>query len=83
MTTRQLNADIKKLAKKNIIYSGGNFNQEAHNEISNEIKRLYYADDKFEYMSKNSALILFKLNLRYRIIALHQFGGQIDITKLI
>ena len=48
-------------------------------ERNTEFKRLYFADKEFEAMNKESIKIMFRLNLRYRIIPFHAFGLFINI----
>lgn len=80
MTTRELNRDIARLARDSK-YTDKNLDRLAEHEqnMKKEIDRLYHADEKFEYMSKRSVLILIRLNLRYRAIAFHHFGGKIEL----
>lgn len=78
MTTQELNRDVKRLvATVNKYDASGTYNEETHNLICKGLKRLYYADDSFEYMNKNSVLAMIRLNGRFRVIALHQFGINI------
>lgn len=51
--------------------------------LFDEFERLYNADSEFKYMNLQSVKIMLRLNLRYRIIALHQFGLSININDLI
>lgn len=73
MTKQELNRDIKRLAN--------NHHNMEEADVKNEIKRLYYADSTFEYMNLNSIKMLLRLNLRYRVIALHVFGLHIDLPN--
>ena len=80
MTKQELNRDIKRLA--GFVRSLDNINEmpeKSEKYIKDEIRRLYYADDKFEYMSKESVLRLLRMNLRFRSVALHHFGLRMDI----
>ncbi|MEX0594967.1 MAG: hypothetical protein WD512_00580 [Candidatus Paceibacterota bacterium] len=85
MTNRQLNRDVKRLLKahreRRREFQKGNVDKgwEIEKEIQSEIRRLYYADTKLEYISKNNLLIMLRLNLRYRAITLHHFGNAIDL----
>jgi len=89
MTTAELNRDVKRLAKKSIQYSkdygkfDNAYNTRVEIEIKKELDRLYYCDKDFKYMSKKSVLILFRLNLSYRSITLHNFGTYIELKDLI
>lgn len=76
MTKQELNRDIKRLAKQ--------FGTEKENtpEFEKEFKRLYFADREFTYMNKDSVLIMLRINLRHRFIALHQFGINITINGI-
>lgn len=82
MNTRELNRDVKKLSselyrlsfedsKKYFDYVAG--------EGSTEFKRLYYADDTLNSLTKDNILRMFRMNLRHRFIAFHQFGLNIKI----
>lgn len=81
MTTAELNRDIKRLVKleQNVSakYDTKEYDQ-AVNELKKEYVRLYYADDKFEYMNVQSIKIMLRMNLRYRFVALHTFGLFIE-----
>jgi hypothetical protein len=41
--------------------------------------RIYELDPKFEYLNKESILIMLQLNLRHRFIPFHRFGNKIEI----
>jgi len=73
MTATELNRGIKKLGKQ--------FGTDKSNtpEYEKEYKRLYYADDDFQYMNKDSVLTMLRINLRHRFIALHSFGINISL----
>ena len=71
MTPKELNRDIKRLCK-----NAPNLTESARNT---EFKRLYFADKEFEAMNKESIKIMFRLNLRHRIIPFHAFGLFINI----
>lgn len=82
MTTKELNRDIKRLNKsiKDHLSMGiDEFFLWFEDVAKPEYLRLYHADSKFEYMSRSSILIMYRLNLRYRIIALHQWGIEIEL----
>ena len=71
MTPKELNRDIKRLCK-----NAANLTEIERNT---EFKRLYFADEEFDFMNKESIKIMLKLNLRYRIIFFHTFGLFINI----
>ena len=81
MTTKQLNADIKKLYAniKKYKEANGSTYEYIDNVAKAEFKRLYYADIKFEYMNKQSILIMLRLNLRHVFFPLHSFGILINL----
>lgn len=75
MTPQELNRDIKRLrkyVKEQIPFSDDEY-------VKKELSRLYYADDKFQYMNKESVITLLRLNVRFRAIPLHMFGIMVDI----
>lgn len=67
MTKQELNRDIKRLYKQYL-------NKADKEAIEPEFKRLYYADDNFEYCNKNSVLMLLAMNHTFRFIQFHLFG---------
>lgn len=73
MTKQELNRDVKRLANKHI--------EMQEQDVIKEFKRLYYADSNFEYMNLNSVKMMLRLNLRYRVIALHFFGININLPN--
>lgn len=73
MTKQELNRDVKRLANKHI--------EMQEQDVIKEFKRLYYADSNFEYMNLNSVKMMLRLNLRYRVIALHIFGININLPN--
>ena len=73
MTKQELNRDIKRLANNHATMNEADLNK--------EFKRLYYADSNFEYMNLNSLKMMLRLNLRYRVIALHFFGININLPN--
>lgn len=83
MTTAELNRDIKKLLKLYAIINSNDFDskeyKDAYGKLTNEFKRLYFADTKFEYMNVQSIRIMLRLNLRFRFYQLHTFGLMIEI----
>ena len=74
MTNRELNRDVKRLARH---HEG----MEAVDVIK-EIRRLYFADAGFTALNKKNILRLLRLNLIYRAVELHQFGLYIDLDNL-
>lgn len=86
MTTRQLNNKIKKLGIK--FYSQSQkpaeeFFNWLEAEGKSEFIDLYNADREMKYISKESVLILMRLNLSHHIIAAHQFGIHVELKNLI
>ncbi len=73
MTNAELNRDIKRLSKIE------NIDSDKEEEFKTEFKRLYYADRDFTAMNKESIRMMIRLNLRYRIIAFHHFGLDINL----
>ena len=73
MTKQELNRDVKRLANKHI--------EMQEQDVIKEFKRLYYADSNFECMNLNSVKMMLRLNLRYRVIALHIFGININLPN--
>lgn len=85
MTTRQLNNRIKVLAQRHYHESFKDidtFLKYIENEFKPEFKTCYNAAD-IEDLSKESILILLRLNLRHRVIALHNFGININYAEFI
>lgn len=80
MTTQELNRDIKRLyaSIKKLQGQPDKYYSYIENEAKKEFMRLYRADDKFEYMSKESMKIMLRLNIRHRFNALHNFGIFIE-----
>jgi hypothetical protein len=70
MTTKKLNRDIYRLLKLD------------ETELQKEYLRVYHADNSFESMDRKSILIMLRLNIRHRFIALQYFGLFIDLEKL-
>jgi hypothetical protein len=77
MTTKELNKAIKTL------YNQYNKMSEADNDLffkwlkttfTPEFKRVYYADDSFKYINRESILILLIFNRKTRIIPFYNFG---------
>ena len=89
MNKHELNTAIRKLGrdyKKNQKTVSDTTNKEIWHKFGEEntrqvkeFKRLYRADDTFEYMNRNSILIMIRLNLSMRAIELHRFGMGIEL----
>ncbi len=78
MTTKELNDKIAALAIRE---------RDPHmldyiEQFKDDYRLLYYSDDQFIQMNKKSVLIMLRLNVRYRIIAFHNFGLFINLDKL-
>lgn len=84
MTKTELNRDVKRLNSEIYRMSFEDFN-EYQNYIETaarkEFRRLYDADNQFEYMNKQSVIIMLKLNLRHQFIPLHTFGIHIKLNS--
>lgn len=83
MTTKELNNKIRKLYNEVSKLQSEQSNLDVFfsiidTEIKPKYTTLYYADDSFKSLTKESILILIKLNLRYRFIPFHQFGLNIN-----
>lgn len=83
MTTKELNNKIRKLYNEVSKLQSEQTNLDVFfsiidTEIKPKYTTLYYADDSFKSLTKESILILIKLNLRYRFIPFHQFGLNIN-----
>lgn len=81
MTKQELNRDIKRLHKAIANKSSnpdGEYYKYIETTAKNEFTRLYHAADNFEALTKQSILIMFRLNLRHRFVAFHNFGLTIN-----
>jgi len=78
IAAKQINKDIKNLVKAIRKINTLNEYVSDHPEIKKEFYRIYRADEKFNLMNKESVLIMFRLNQKYRFEALHMFGIYID-----
>ncbi len=78
MTKRELNRDVKRLAKFVSNYVGTT-DEKTEEYIKAEAKRLYQADKEMTYLNKDSIKVLLRLNLRYRFVQLHSFGLFIEL----
>jgi hypothetical protein len=77
MTTQELNRDIKRLQKtfeKMQQMKTDDYFSMLHGEFKKEFMRVYRADSKFKYINRESILILLRINLSCRFVALHSFG---------
>lgn len=82
MTARELNRDIKRLnadIKKNKSGNMDAYFKYIGGPAKQEFIRLYYADTSMKSLSKESVLILLRLNLSHRFIPLHIFGLHTEI----
>lgn len=79
MTKQELNRDIKRLWKA---YINLDITKESYyskrDKLGEEFKRLYNADKTFEYMNKESILVMYNLNLKCRWVQLHMMGINAD-----
>lgn len=85
MTTRQLNNRIKVMAQRHYHESfkeTETFLKYVDTEFFPEFITCYNAAN-LEDLSKESILILLRLNLRHIVINFHQFGIDINYSKLI
>lgn len=85
MTTKKLNADIKKLRDE--IYrksfeSHDEYFRYLREEAETEFIKLYRADNNFKSLTKESVLILFRLNLAHRFVPFHQFGIDVNVMDI-
>ena len=82
MTASELNKAVKKLNSELCRMSfedTGKYFEYIEKEAKNEFIRLYYADKTLESLSKRNILVMFRLNLKHRFIALHNFGVDIKL----
>ncbi len=91
MTTQELNRDIKRLKTailkaENATNAGGNTDHTKWFEYLETAKKEYYrlftADNTFSCLTKNSLLIMIRLNSRFRFVEFFKFGMYIDLEKL-
>lgn len=87
MTIKELNRDIKRLArnisKKSTEPSNDLYFKYISGEAKKEFMRLYGADQDFTAMNRDSILIMLRLNIAHRFVPLHTFGLLIELTELI
>lgn len=82
MTKAQLNRDVKNLFKNfEKIKSQDNYYEQVE-ILKKEYQRLYNADNKFEYLTRDNILRMMVLNRKHRVIQFHQFGIFIEDEKL-
>ena len=82
MTASELNKAVKKLNSELYRMSfedTGKYFEYIAKEAKNEFIRLYCADKTLESLSKRNILVMFRLNLKHRFIALHNFGVDIKL----
>lgn len=85
MTKQELNRDTKRLATKIIKLQAQKDSEKYFSElpaIEKEFKRIYYADQNFEYLNRANILRMFRINLKLRVIAFHQFGLMVELEKI-
>ena len=91
MTNQELNRDIKRLVKRykelinktstgKVKFFGDTYYTEEELVIK-EWRRLFYADQDFQVMTKQNILYMLKLNLRLNCIPHHRFGTKIKLDK--
>lgn len=85
MTTSELNRDVKRLLKT--FQKLDSTNSDAYfkaidEQIKSEFLRLYHADKSLNALTKNNLLIMLRLNNKFQIVPLHQFGIYINLEKL-
>lgn len=88
MTKRELNRDIKKLAKfiagiakaAEMMKDNTAYFESLQKVAQPEFIRLINADDSWESLTAESLRILIVLNSRHRFIALHRFGTGIVLA---
>jgi hypothetical protein len=68
MTPRQLNRDYKRLARRTVAWrnSDNHWDSDKEAQIKKELSRLFYADQEFKYVNKNSILIFLALNQSFQ-----------------
>ena len=82
MTPKELNRDIKRLNSELYRMSfedNAAYFKYVDQDARKEFTRLYYADDKMQYLNAQSIKIMFRLNLKHRFFALHTFGLNIEL----
>jgi hypothetical protein len=88
MTKQELNKAIKKLFRNWRIASEDSKSDIKHYfesvepNMKKEYQRLYFADSKFEYISRDNILRMIILNRRHRVIPFHQFATQVNEDEL-
>lgn len=79
MTKQELNRDVKRLVKKYKAANVKDFDDNEHQAILKEFRRIYYADDNFEYLTKANVLAMMRMQLSLRAIPMHHFGLNIKL----
>jgi hypothetical protein len=85
MLSKELNRDVKRLVKaiqKEVKENAGYIKGDSFPIFQKEFRRLYHADDMFEFMSKDSILRMLRLNLKYRFMPLYLFGIKIQLNNI-
>lgn len=82
MTKRELNRDIKRLAKKFLQWQEGDRTiPEA--DLKLEFRRLYHADREMTSLNRTSILLMIRMQRCLQVVPNHIFGLYIEIEKLI
>ena len=87
MTIKELNRDIKSLNKyikgisqaADLMKDNAAYYRDIENVAKPEFIRLYHAANDFKALTKDTILIMLRLNISHRFIALHNFGNLIEI----
>jgi len=82
MTASELNKAVKKLNSELYRMSFGDtekYFEYVGKYAKDEFRRLYFADTTLESLSKRNILVMFRLNLKHRFIAFHNFGTDIKL----
>ena len=89
MNNKELNRDVKRLAKRHEKRPQGNtqfwtqsdwdYSIKYEETTKEELRRLYFADTTLKAHNKTSVLILLLINLSIRAIPLHLFGCDAEL----
>jgi len=82
MTKRELNRDIKRLAKKFVKWQEGD-KSILEADLNLEFRRLYHADREMTNLNRTSILLMLRMQKSLQVIPNHIFGLFIEIEKLI
>ena len=80
MTIQELNKAVKKLYSTHYTMSfksNDEYYEYIEKEFKPEFKRLYFADDTLQALTKDNILKLLVLNRKHRVIDFHRFGINI------